>query len=185
MTNISIIRDIKLGIASNIYNIEINTSELYPKYFFRKEKMIKDFISRGCILTGSRALKCYNINGRQILNRNPRDWDFIVTKDQFLNICRDYKIYDFDISENKHYLNKSFLTFYGDYGSENSHLFPCLIELIIKDEEEQFILKDGIKFALLQDIIESKLDMINDKKLHYHIKDKYKKDINNIIVNIN
>jgi hypothetical protein len=109
MTNTSLVRDIKLGITTGDYKITINTTDLLGTSYsiFKKRKIVKDILDRGIILVGSRALNCYRVNGKKVINRKPNDWDFVLTKDQFLEICRDYKIYDFDLSKSQYLLNRS------------------------------------------------------------------------------
>ncbi len=177
MTNLSMVRDIKLGITMGDYNISIDTNRLPGRFYYllnRKRKVLKDLMSRGFILVGSRALSCYKINGVGVLDREPNDWDFVITRDQFLEICRDYKIYDFDLSKSAYHLNKSFATISGSYG-DDSNIFGCFIQLIIKDVLPNYIEKDGIRFASLDSIIESKMELKESK---------HKKDINNILLNI-
>jgi len=179
MTPTSISRDIKLGITTGEYDLTVHTDKLpgWKYYFFnKKRKIIKDLLKRGFLLTGSRALDCYKINNKELLNRKPNDWDFIVTKQQFLTLCKDYKIYNFSLSENQYLLDKSFATFYSGYG-DNSYWFPCLIQLIIKDDEVGYNEKDGIRFASLEEIITTKVNMCKNNS-------KHRDDINNIIVNL-
>lgn len=179
MTPTSISRDIKLGLATGEYNLSTHTENLpgWSYYFWNKKRqIIKDLCKRGFLLTGSRALNCYKINDRNLLNRRPKDWDFICTKQQFLTLCKDYKIYNFSLTENQYLLDKSFATFYSGYG-ENSYWFPCLIQLIIKDEEVGYLEKDGIRFACLEEIIGNKVSMYKNNSKHHD-------DINNIIVNL-
>jgi len=180
MTNQSLIRDIKLGVTTGDYKVTIDTNRLpgYFYYFFnKKRRIVKDLLDRGIILTGSRALNCYKLNGKPLLNREPNDWDFVISKDQLLEICRDYNIYDFDLNKTQYLLDRSFATFSSGYGGE-SHWFPCFIQLIIKDElQPSSQLENGWKIATLESIIDSKMELAKlfDSK-HQH-------DLNNIIVN--
>ena len=178
--NLSLIRDLKLGISVGDYQPSIDLNELPGKwyYFLRKRKIIKYLFDNGAVLTGSRALKCYDIKGKKLINRNPNDWDFLVTKDQFIKLCEDYKIYDFDLNENKYYLDKSFSTMKDSYGSV-SRVFPCLIQLIIVTELNNYIEKDNKKFSKLTSIIDYKIKLINESC----DVDKHQKDLNNILVN--
>ena len=186
MTNESLIRDIKLGIATGDYNVTIDTDRLpgYSYYFLnKKRKMVKDILNRGIVLVGSRALDCYKLNGRVLLNREPNDWDFVLTTNQFLEICRDYKIYDFDLKKTQYLLNKSFATFHGSY-SDDSYWLPCLIQLIIKDDIGPYNEVNGIKIATLESIIGSKMDLANPILIGQKVDPKHQHDLNNIIVNI-
>lgn len=182
--NNQLIRDLKLGITTGDYKVDIDIKNIPNKWYFifnKKRKIIKYLFEKGAILTGSRALKCYKINNNFILNRNPNDWDFILSKNQFIQLCKDYNIYDFDLESNRYYLNKSFATFYDGYGG-STHLLPCKIQLIIQDELPQFIQKDSKKFASLTSIIESKIELSESCEREKE-RNKHKKDLNNIIVN--
>ena len=134
------------------------------------------------ILCGSRALNCYRINGKKLLNRKPNDWDFLVTKDQFIEICRDYNIYDFDLTKSQYHLNKSLASFSTGYGGE-SHWFPCFIQLIIQDELPNSKESGGVRFASLENIIGAKMDLANPIAVNQRADSKHQRDINNIIVN--
>lgn len=191
----SLSRDIKIGISTGEYKVSVDTTNLFNDFFFivnHKRKIIKFLFEIGAVLTGSRALDCYRINNKRIFNRKPKDWDFILTKKQFFKLCDKYKIYDFDIDRSSYFLNKSFATFSDGYGVD-SYLFPCLIQIIIKDDEgyEEF---NNMRFSKLENIINSKISLsdkpINLKESFISYKrlessKKHINDINNLIVNIN
>jgi len=187
MTNQSLIRDIKLGVTTGDYKVTIDTNRLpgYFYYFFnKKRRIVKDLLDRGIILTGSRALNCYKLNGKPLLNREPNDWDFVISKDQLLEICRDYKIYDFDLNKTQYLLNRAFATFSDGYSGPDSHWFPCFIQLIIKDElQPSSQLENGWKIATLESIIESKMELANPIFVNQRVDPKHQHDLNNIIVN--
>ncbi len=191
----SLSRDIKIGISTGEYKVSVDTSNLFNDFFFivnHKRKIIKFLFEIGAVLTGSRALDCYRINNKRIFNRKPKDWDFILTKKQFFKLCDKYKIYDFDIDRSSYFLNKSFATFSDGYGVD-SYLFPCLIQIIIKDDEgyEEF---NGMRFSKLENLINSKISLsdkpidLKENFISYKRLESSKKhinDINNLIVNIN
>jgi len=178
--NLSIIRDLKLGISVGDYQPSIDLNQLPGKWYYlsRKRKIIKYLFDNGAVLTGSRALKCYDIKGKNLLNRNPRDWDFLITQDQFIKLCEDYKIYDFDLNQNEYYLDKSFVTMIDSYGSV-SRIFPCLIQLVIVPELNNFIEKDEKRLSTLTSIIDYKIKLISESC----DVDKHQEDLNNILVN--
>lgn len=198
----SLSRDIKIGISTGEYKVSVDTTNLFNDFFFivnHKRKIIKFLFEIGAVLTGSRALDCYRINNKRIFNRKPKDWDFILTKKQFFKLCDKYKIYDFDIDRSSYFLNKSFATFSDGYGVD-SYLFPCLIQIIIKDDEGYEELKyfngrrNNMRFSKLENIINSKISLsdkpINLKESFISYKrlessKKHINDINNLIVNIN
>lgn len=170
----SLVRDLKLGMATGDYDVKLNTSNLFPLFPFGRKKFLKSILNNGAVLIGSRALLCYKINGHSIMNRKPNDWDFVMSESNFLDFCKDHKIYDFDLSKSSYQMNKSLATFIGSYSE--SHWFPCPIQIVIREEEEPYNEKDGIKFSKLDSIIENKIKLSNDHK-HFV-------DINNIMVNL-
>lgn len=193
MTNQALIREFKLGCLNGDYNVTIDTSLLPGKwyYFFnKKRKIILDLFNHGAVLTGSRVLQMTKINGKKVFNRSPKDWDFLMTQDDFLKLCRDIQYFPNDLTKSQYHLNKSFATFYDGYGGE-SHWFKCNIQIIIKDEIDSFIEIDGKRFATPESIIDSKIELINTSRnsrsyIHPPKTDqsKHQSDLNNIMINI-
>ena len=181
MTIESFIRDTKLGILTDDHDMpKIDTSTLFPKFyfFFKKRRIIKYLIKNGAVLCGSRALKCYKFDGVPVLNRRKcDDWDFLITKDDFLKLCSEYKIYDFDISRPSYHLNKSFATLHGDYGG-TSYLFKCHIQLLIVDKLPSYQEVNGIRIVSLMNILNNKIDLRGKGN------GKHFEDLNNIMLNI-
>ncbi len=173
-------RDYKLNSINRSFDVSIDTSKLFPMFYFltKNRRILKDFIRRGFILTGSRALSCYRVNKKSILNRKPNDWDFLITKEQFLEVCRDYKVYDFDPKESTYTFNKSFMVIEGSY-SGVTNIMRFTSQLIIKDELPTYTIKNGIKIAELDSIINCKLEYVKTG----HNKEKHRKDLNNIFLN--
>lgn len=162
-------------------NIEVDTSDLFGFFdnFFKKRRIIRYLLENGAVLTGSRALKCYKIGEKSIIDRDPHDWDFIMTRKQFKKMCKDYKIYDADLNTDKYHMNRSFSTIYSAYG-DISYLFPCHIQIVINNDLGSFTTtKDGINLSTLSEIIEYKEHLCskNGKKKHMS-------DINNIYLNL-
>lgn len=177
--NLKLIRNLKLGISTGEYITDLDISSLPKKwyYYIPKRGIIKYLFENGAVLTGSRALRCYKLNNEFVFKRNPDDWDFLITRDQFIKLCKDHNIYNFNLSDGKYLLNKSIATFTDSYGGYST-FFPCLIQLIIKDYEISFMEKDGIKINSLTDIIESKIDLLTSNNGR-----KHKRDLNEIILN--
>jgi len=80
----SFVRDLNLNLLTNSTKIEIDPSKKYCdrfRWFMPNRKLIASIIKSGGVLTGSRALRCYKVNGEYILDRKTKDWDFVVTQD--------------------------------------------------------------------------------------------------------
>ena len=89
--------------------------------FHKRRKMLRDMIyNREFIITGSRALKCYQINDSKLLNREADDWDLIITRDQFLKLCRDYNIYNVSLESNEHRIDAGFRMFTDTYSDDGT-----------------------------------------------------------------
>lgn len=50
-------------------------------------KYIKQLNGLDGIITGSRALSLYRINGESIIKRKPKDWDYLLDKRNFMKFC--------------------------------------------------------------------------------------------------
>ena len=80
----SYMRDINLEILTDCPNVKIDVSKRYYnkfRLFYPSRKLIKYVTNIGGVLTGSRAIRCYTINDKPILERRVNDWDFVVTLD--------------------------------------------------------------------------------------------------------
>lgn len=183
MTNQAFLRDLNLGIATGEYNITIDTSHLPNKWYYfwsKKRKIILDLFKSGAVLTGSRALSCYYVNGIKVFNRIPNDWDFLMTKEQFIKLCKDYNIHPGDLNRSQYHFNRSFATFNDGYGND-SYWFKCLIQIILKDDEPEYQEVDGIRFNTLNDIVSSKIELINTPRSE---QSKHQSDITSLIINL-
>ena len=88
-------RDINLDILMNCPDVKIDISKRYKnkfRLFYPSRKLIKYVTNIGGVLTGSRAIRCFTISGKPILERKVDDWDFIVTLDMAFKICADMEI---------------------------------------------------------------------------------------------
>lgn len=170
-----IMRDIKLNILNKDVNVDIDVKRL-PKLYtsiFQKKRLIKYLLNGNAILSGSRALSCYTLNGKQIFTRDLNDWDFIMTREEFTKLCNDFKIYDIDLNKDQYYLNRSFATVCLGYSDTN--ILPCHVQIIIKENQDNFTEKNGIKFSTFTDIIEHKSKIGGSK---------HRKDINKIYLKL-
>lgn len=160
----SFVRDLNLNLITNNHKIEIDTSKRYNdkiRLFMPSRKLINHIVESGGILTGSRALRCYKINGKPILDRRTKDWDFIVTQEMAFKICDKFDIgiipgIDKVISvSNQRYWR------HPDY-TEAYRVGPVDVQLIIKNELPEYESVDGLKISSLQYIINEKMKAIED-----------------------
>ena len=160
----SFVRDLSLNLLTNNHKIEIDVSKRYNdkiRWFMPSRKLIIHIIESGGVLTGSRALRCYKINGKSILDRRTKDWDFIVTQEMAFKICDKFDIgiipgVDKVISvSNQRYWR------HPDY-SEAYRVGPVDVQLIIKDELPDYESVDGVNISPLQYIINEKMKLIDE-----------------------
>ena len=160
----SFVRDLSLNLLTNNHKIEIDVSKRYNdkiRWFMPSRKLIIHIIESGGVLTGSRALRCYKINGKSILDRRTKDWDFIVTQEMAFKICDKFDIgiipgVDKVISvSNQRYWR------HPDY-SEAYRVGPVDVQLIIKDELPEYESVDGVNISSLQYIINEKMKLIDE-----------------------
>jgi len=160
----SFVRDLSLNLLTNNHKIEIDVSKRYNdkiRWFMPSRKLIIHIIESGGVLTGSRALRCYKINGKSILDRRTKDWDFIVTQEMAFKICDKFDIgiipgVDKVISvSNQRYWR------HPDY-SEAYRVGPVDVQLIIKDELPEYESVDGVNISPLQYIINEKMKLIDE-----------------------
>ena len=140
--------------------------------------LVKQLIKMGAIVTGSRALKCYKINGKQLFDRKPRDWDFIVTEKMAMKICDEHGV---TYKDGSIMVLKQMILFrdssYGD-----SRVVPTDIQLIVKDELPEYREVDGIRFSELSHIIDEKYKLVSSKGYHMN---KHDEDLRQIIARFN
>ena len=158
------LRDIKLDLITNKINLKISPPKIGGLFSFARpgNKIVKDLLKCGAVLTGSRALKCYEFdygnNYKPILSRKPDDWDFIVDEKTLFKICDKYKFSDgikkdssgdYYVSIDSHLVRVT-----SSYGGE-TRVLKTNITLICKDEPSTVETKSG-RIANLSYILEEK-----------------------------
>lgn len=182
MTTQSFLRDIHLGIATGEYNVTIDTSYLPNRWYYflnSKRKLVKQILKSGAVLTGSRALNCYKVNDVKIFTREPDDWDFLMTREQFIRLCKNFNISPGYLDGSQYHFNRSFATF-NDYGTD-SYWFKCLIQIILKDEQHEYEEVDGIRFSPLTSILSNKIELIDTSRSE---QSKHLRDITDMIIKL-
>jgi len=150
---------------------------------YPKKKLIKFINEVGGVLTGSRSMKCYDINGKIVLDRKTNDWDFIITESMA------YEIFDeFDI---KYDLFSKFISIQGqnwwrhpDY-SDSYRVGPVDINLIIVDEQPEWFEVGGYKITNLSYVLSEKIKLIKDINMKNEDKTKHFEDLRQFVVKYN
>jgi len=187
----SYMRDINLEILTNCPDVKIDISKRYYnrfRIFYPSRKLIKYVTNIGGVLTGSRAIRCYTIDGKPILERRVNDWDFIVTLDMAFKICADMGIEEIpkiggviSVKNQRRYVHPSY--------SDSYRVGPVDVQLIIKEELPEYTeinkvrianfgysisQKIGLVTQLNQDISSQRPSMFNNnsqKEYNKHISD--------------
>ena len=84
------VRDINLGLLTKDYKVKYDISQRYGVFqrFKKNWKLIKYVTEIGGVLTGSRALRCFTIDGNQLFRRKADDFDFLITEEMMYKIAQ-------------------------------------------------------------------------------------------------
>ena len=192
----SYIRDIKMNLLmSNGYKIAHDISKQSDglQFLRRNNKLIRYTKSLGGVLTGSRALKCYKINNIPILERQTKDWDFIITREMAFKICNKFKI-EYNLVDTVLSIRSSFITWDSAYLG-TKRIMPQDVQLIIQDELPEYTQIGKTKLADLSYILNQKVDIIEEynnstiytklRNSEYNNVEKHKKDLIDVVIKFN
>ena len=157
------IRDINLTMLMSNHKIDIDPSKRYSnriRLFMPNRRLINYINKMGGVLTGSRAIKCYTINGNTILDRKTNDWDFVITKSMAYKICNDFKI-EYNLVNTVISIEKCRWHAHPAYG-DSYRLGIVDVHLIIKDELPDYIEKNGVRIANLSYSISEKVKSMDE-----------------------
>ncbi len=142
-------RDINLEILTNCPDVKIDISKrFYNKFrlFYPSRKLINYVTKIGGVLTGSRAIRCYTIGGKPILERKVKDWDFIVTLDMAFKICADMSIDQIpqvngviSIKNQRRWVHPSY--------EDSYRVGPVDVQLIVREELPDYNEIDGVRIS--------------------------------------
>lgn len=184
----SYIRDIKMNLLmSSGYKISHDISKQSDglQFLRRNNKLIRYTKSIGGILTGSRALKCYKINDIPVLERQTKDWDFLITREMAFKICNKFNI-KYNLVDTVLTVNSSLITWDSVY-SGITRIMPQDVQLIIRDELPEYVQINKTKLANLSYILNQKIEIIEDMMNNqpYNYTDKHEKDLVEVIIKFN
>ncbi len=180
-------RDINLEILMNCPDVKIDISKRYYnkfRFFYPSRKLIKYVTEIGGVLTGSRAIRCYTISGKSILERKVNDWDFIVTLDMAFKICADMGIEEIpqvggviSIKNQRRWVNPAY--------SDSYRVGPVDVQLIVKEELPDYIEIDGVRISNFGYSVSQKIGLTTDlhSKLsgrNSEIQEQYNKHISDM-----
>lgn len=195
----SYLRDINLDILVSSPEVKIDISKRYYnkfRFFYPSRKLIKYVTKIGGVLTGSRALRCYVINNRPILERKVSDWDFVVTLDMAFQICADMGIEEIPKINQVISVKNQRMWRHPDY-SESYRVGPVDVQLIVKEELPDYTEIKGVKISKFGNSISHKICLLSDLQFsinqsptifttEYHKQyDKHFADLREIIIKYN
>ena len=157
-------RDINLEILMNCQDVKIDLSKRYNnkfRIFYPSRKIIKYTTNIGGVLVGSRAIRCFTIDGKPILERRVDDWDFIVTLDMAFKICDDMGIEEIpqidgviSIKNQRRWAHPSYQDAY--------RVGPVDVQLIVKEELPDYTEIDCVRIANFGYSVSQKIGLTTD-----------------------
>ncbi len=160
----SFVRDLNLNLITSNQKIEIDITKRYNdkiRWFMPNRNLIAYIIECGGVLTGSRALRCYMVNGNQILDRRTKDWDFVITQDMAFKICERFDIdmipnidKVISIKRQRRYVHPAY--------SESFRIGPVDVQMIIKEELPEYTEINGIRISSLPYVLNEKVKIIDE-----------------------
>jgi hypothetical protein len=157
-------RDINLEILMSSQDVKIDISKrFYNRFrlFYPSRKLIKYVTKIGGVLTGSRAIRCYTISGKPILERRVNDWDFIVTLDMAFKICADMGIEEIPQIDNVISVKNQRMWRHPDY-SDAYRVGPVDVQLIVKEELPDYTEIDGVRISNFGYSVSQKIGLITE-----------------------
>ena len=160
----SYLRDINLEILTTNQDVKIDVSKRYYnrfRLFYPSRKLIKYVTNIGGVLTGSRAIRCYTISGKPLLERKVNDWDFVVTLDMAFKICDNMGIDEIpqidgviSIKNQRRWAHPSYEDAY--------RVGPVDVQLIVKEELPKYTEEYGVRIANFGYSVSQKIGLTTD-----------------------
>jgi hypothetical protein len=157
------IRDINLDFLVNSNNSTIDVSRRFNtkfRLFYPSRKLINCIIKHGGILTGSRAIRCFLLDGKPLLDRKVEDWDFLITLPMAYSIINEMGYNDIPHLGETISIKNQRMWRHPDY-DEAYRVGIVDVQMIIVDELPDFIYKEGIKLTSLGYSLSKKIEITN------------------------
>jgi hypothetical protein len=157
-------RDMNLEILTNYPEIKIDISKRYFnkfRFFYPNRKLINYVTKIGGVLTGSRAIRCFTIDGKPILQRKVKDWDFIVTLDMAFKICDDMKLDRIPKVDEILSIKNQRMWRHPDY-EESYRVGPVDVQLIVREELPDYTEINGVRISNFGYSVSQKISLVTD-----------------------
>jgi len=160
----SYMRDMNLEILTNYPEIKIDISKRYFnkfRLFYPNRKLINYVTKIGGVLTGSRAIRCFTIDDKPILERKVKDWDFIVTLDMAFKICDDMKLDRIPKVDEILSIKNQRMWRHPDY-EESYRVGPVDVQLIVREELPDYTEINGVRISNFGYSVSQKISLVTD-----------------------
>jgi hypothetical protein len=160
----SYMRDMNLEILTNYPEIKIDISKRYFnkfRLFYPNRKLINYVTKIGGVLTGSRAIRCFTIDDKPILERKVKDWDFIVTLDMAFKICDDMKLDLIPKVDEILSIKNQRMWRHPDY-EESYRVGPVDVQLIVREELPDYTEINGVRISNFGYSVSQKISLVTD-----------------------
>lgn len=177
------IRDIKTSLILDKLDIKLNpfTDRGGGLFWNKKAKMIKSLIDLDAVLTGSSALKLYELGGVSMLDRNPNDLDFILTEKNFIKFCGIWDLVNIKSTNKVVSLNVNTGKYRGtdSYGCDKGYWFGCNFDIIGDDNHINYTKNGDINIMNFADIISNKYKLMEEylNKTYFELESKHLNDL--------
>lgn len=187
------IRDINLELLLDSQNVKIDVSRRYNtkfRLFYPNKKLINCIIKNGGVLTGSRAIRCFLLDDKPLLDRKVEDWDFLITLPMAFKIINQMGYLEVPKIGETISIKGQRMWRHPDY-DESYRVGIVDVQMIIVEELPEFTEKDGIKITPIAYSLSNKIELTNKLKHATgrsetaHQFQKHIKDLKDIIIKFN
>jgi hypothetical protein len=187
------LRDINLDLLMNSQNVRIDISRRFNtkfRLFYPSKKLINCIIKHGGVLTGSRAIRCFLLDNKPLLDRRVEDWDFLITLPMAYSIFNQMGYNDIPHLGETISIKNQRMWRHPDY-DESYRVGIVDVQMIIVEDLPDFMEKDGIKITPIAYSLSKKIELTNKLKHETGSSEtsrqfqKHLKDLKDIIIKFN
>ena len=187
------LRDINLDLLMNPQNVKIDISRRFNtkfRLFYPSKKLINYIIKQVGVLTGSRAIRCFLLDDKPLLDRKVEDWDFVITLPMAYSIINEMGYNDIPNLGETISIKNQRMWRHPEY-DEAYKVGIVDVQMIIVEELPDFIEKNGIKITPITYALSKKIELTNKLKHATGSSEtarqfqKHLKDLKDIIIKFN
>jgi hypothetical protein len=177
----------------NPQNVKIDISRRFNtkfRLFYPSKKLINYIIKQGGVLTGSRAIRCFLLDDKPLLDRKVEDWDFVITLPMAYSIINEMGYNDIPNLGETISIKNQRMWRHPEY-DEAYRVGIVDVQMIIVEELPDFIEKNGIKITPIAYALSKKIELTNKLKHATGSSEtarqfqKHLKDLKDIIIKFN